>query len=49
MAQNLVVEQCEIDFDIIFQFKVAQNMVAKHYVNDFHMIIHFIQFSHEMR
>ena len=30
------------DFDIIFHFTMAQNMVAEHYGTDFVMIFHFM-------
>ena len=31
-------EHCEGDFDMIFHFKAAQNVVALHYERDFDMI-----------
>ena len=39
-VQNLVAEQYEWDFDMIFHFKAPQYMVAEHYEWDFYMIFH---------
>ena len=37
----MVAELYERDFDMIFHFKAAQNLVAEHYVRDFGIIYHF--------
>ena len=37
----MVAEHYEIDIDMIFQIKAAQNMVAVHYGRDFNIIFHF--------
>ena len=43
VAQNLVAEHYEIDFEIIFHFKTAQHLVvAEHHKRDFDMLFHFM-------
>ena len=37
----MVAVHYERDFDMIFRFKAAQNVVAFHYERDFDMIFHF--------
>ena len=37
----MVAEHYEIDIDMIFHIKTAQNMVAVHYERDFDIIFHF--------
>ena len=37
----MVAEHSERNFDVIFNFKAAQNVVAFHYERDFDMIFHF--------
>ena len=37
----MVAEHYERDFDMIFHFKAAENLVAVHYVRDFDIIFHF--------
>ena len=37
----MVAEYYESNFDTIFHFKAAENLVAEHYVRDFVRIFHF--------
>ena len=41
-AQNLIAEQYEIDFYMIFHFKAVQTVVAVHYERDFDKIFHIM-------
>ena len=41
VAQNLVAEHYDRDFEIIFHFKAVEKVVAEHYERDFDMVFHF--------